>query len=63
MLYEVITIDYEPNGYVYEVQHVKECMDNRLVQSEIMSHAHTLKLAEIIVITSYSIHYTKLYER
>ncbi len=41
-------IDYEPNGYVYEVQHVKECMDNRLVQSEIMPHAHTLKLAEIM---------------
>ena len=59
---EIISNEHKTgSGYQFEAQHVMECLDAGLIESPKMSWSHSKNLMGI-VITSYSIHYTKLYD-
>ena len=46
---QVIPYAKEPGwGYQYEARHVHECLRNGLVESPVMSHAHSLELIEVL---------------
>ena len=55
MLYEVITKPIELVGFIIDITDIKEKENNLLKTNKLLNF-------ERDVITSYSIHYTKLYE-